>query len=554
MRNHISRHHKIRDNGNDVRPDSPGPRRNHWHFLLLLQHLQLKSTLTSGQIPLTEDKELGEDPNGNDGNNNGRTGRFPPPPLTPPGSDDLGEWPQPPTPSGNKSGERIKLDLSSIQWNNDKNGGLLKRYKIAFFDKECSKVAEHIYLTGDAVAKDRKILKKNELYGCKIVHQRILLAYFMMFLTISRMFENWLEEFLFILPGRIEVHIIGDSVSYVDRGPQSFDDAFQYVKAARGIADPNMELHLVAKMLNDPSPSGLDSRVMICPGERKVGSYNVDFEIFEKAIKGGFVPPFASSENEFETHLPARETNWSMLQRKFASGIMEFVSAPNILISRVYSDSMMIVHASLPSLTSVFILLASLSLTRFHLFRFQHLFKLPFGIFSRLTFIYFILSSASSRLKKVSPSLAERRDSLSKSLKLPVRGGRNGGDILIQGSSLMISPGRLADADSRDTNSTFVNACESPGNPSPKDCLACAVPNWMGETIPACSGVLQPLVCRWPRKLNSVSGSVVGDRVDIDWNQIGYDVLTQVGLPKDTPVKIVKEDGEPPFLMLLKTL
>ncbi|KAL6290876.1 hypothetical protein ACE6H2_008386 [Prunus campanulata] len=80
------------------------------------------------------------------------------------------------------------------------------------------------------------------------------------------------------------------------REGQSFDDAFQYVEAARGIADPNMgfacqllqcqkrvhafplspssllrmyriaphspydPLHLVPKMLNDPSPSALDSR------------------------------------------------------------------------------------------------------------------------------------------------------------------------------------------------------------------------------------------------------------------------------------------------------
>ena len=73
------------------------------------------------------------------------------------GSDDLGEWPQLPTPSGNKSGERLKLDLSLIQRNNDKNGGLLKKDKIAFFDKKCSKVAEHIYLGGDAVARDKEI-------------------------------------------------------------------------------------------------------------------------------------------------------------------------------------------------------------------------------------------------------------------------------------------------------------------------------------------------------------------------------------------------------------
>ncbi|XLR37186.1 hypothetical protein S83_021846 [Arachis hypogaea] len=80
---------------------------------------------------------------------------------------------------GNPS-ERLKLDLSSIQMNNDRNcnndsnssgnnnscnnngvSGLLKRDRIAFFDKECSKVAEHVYLGGDVVAKNRDILKQN---------------------------------------------------------------------------------------------------------------------------------------------------------------------------------------------------------------------------------------------------------------------------------------------------------------------------------------------------------------------------------------------------------
>ncbi|CAB4270715.1 unnamed protein product [Prunus armeniaca] len=90
-----------------------------------------------------------------------------------------------------------------------------------------------------------------------------------------------------------------------------------------------------------------ESTVKIHPGERKTDGYNVDFEIFQKAIRGSFVPPFASSENEHETHLPARESSWSMLRRKFASGNMkEFVLAPRISLSRVYSDSMMLVHTA----------------------------------------------------------------------------------------------------------------------------------------------------------------------------------------------------------------
>ncbi|TYG73080.1 hypothetical protein ES288_D04G071700v1 [Gossypium darwinii] len=819
------------------------------------------SSRTSGQIPLTEDKDLGAGSNGNDGINNGQTRRFPPPPLTPrsqqnckarsclpplqplsiarrsldewpkAGSDDLGEWPQPPTPSGNKSGERLKLDLSSIQRNNDKNGGLVKRDKIAFFDKECSKVAEHIYLGGDAVAKDREILKKNgithvlncvgfvcpEYFKADFVYRTLWLQdspsedITSILYDVFDYFEDVRE-----LGGRVFVHCfqgVSRSTSLVIaylmwRERQSFDDAFQYVKAARGIADPNMgfacqllqcqkrvhafplspssllrmyriaphspydPLHLVPKMLNDPSPSGLDSRgafivhipsaiyiwigkncesimerdargavcqivryervqgpvivikegeepayfwnafsnflplmdksgnkvevgesaIKICLGERKVDAYNVDFEIFQKAIKGGFVPPFASSENEHETHLPARESSWSMLRRKFASGIMkEFVSVPKILLSRVYSDSMMVVHASSPSSASSSSSssssppylspdsISSDSSTCSKYFSESSLdspsavlYSLPVSStlsnFSNLSLISSRSSlhpkinsseiasvnltsqpcskSAFSQLKKVSPSLAERRGSLSKSLKLPVmsdsirgtndrscflvkqdgvridnntssscesdieivfdskRGVRNGRDILVQGSGLKISPGRLANVGQHDSESTFVNSCcESPRNHPPQDGLLSAVPNRMEEIIPACTGVVQPLVCHWPsiekmtnftrsdldsksafaiflptaavdenkdrilyfwigrsfhlekRSIQLDSSRVVGDREDIDWNQVAYDVLTKVGLPNDTPVKIVKEDEEPmEFLMLLRTL
>lgn len=818
------------------------------------------SSRTSGQIPVTGDKDLGPAPSGSDGTGNGQTRRFPPPPLTPrsqhnckarsclpplqplsisrrsldewpmAGSDDIGEWPQPPTPSGNKCGERLKLDLSSIQRNNDKNGGLVKRDKIAFFDKECSKVAEHIYLGGDAVAKDREILKQNgithvlncvgfvcpEYFKADFVYRTLWLQdspsedITSILYDVFDYFEDVREQ-----GGRVFVHCcqgVSRSTSLVIaylmwREGQSFDDAFQYVKAARGIADPNMgfacqllqcqkrvhavplspssllrmyriaphspydPLHLVPKMLNDPSPSMLDSRgafivhipstiyiwigkncepimerdargavcqivryervqgpiimikdgeepayfwdafsnllplmdksgskvgigesaIKICSGERQVDAYNLDFEIFQKAIKGGFVPPFASSENEHETHLPARESSWSMLRRKFAPGVMkEFVSAPKILLSRVYSDSMMIVHASSPSSTSSSSSssssppysspdsISSDSSTCSKYFSESSLdspsavsCSLPISStlsnFSNLSLAPSQTSShpksssteivsvnptsqpycqtASSPLKKVSPSLAERRGSLSKSLKLPgmsdnmrvtndqscflikqdgvrvndsikscesdieivfdsKRGVRNGGDILIQGSDLKIFPGRIANADLHDRESTYANSCCEPErNHHPQEGFLSCVPKRTGECIPPCVGEIQPLVCRWPsiermtrfsrtdldsesafaifcpttavgrsedrilyfwigrsfryeKSLIQLDSSrVMGNGEEIDWNQVGYDVLTQVGLPKDTPVKIVKEDEEPTeFLALLKTL
>ncbi|GMH11546.1 hypothetical protein Nepgr_013387 [Nepenthes gracilis] len=466
---------------------------------------------SSRSMPIKPDSEekVGVDLRENSGNSCGQARKFPAPltprsqqnskarsclpPLQPlaiarrsldewprAGSDDIGEWPGPPTPGGrdvNKGVERLKLDLSSIQRSSDKNGGLVKKDKIAFFDKECSKVAEHIYLGGDSVARNRDILKLNgithvlncvgfvcpEYFKADFVYRTLWLQdtpsedITSILYDVFDYFEDVREQ-----KGRVFVHCcqgVSRSTSLVIaylmwREGQSFDDAFQYVKEARGIADPNMgfacqllqcqkrvhafplspsslfrmyriaphssydPLHLVPKMLDDPSPSALDSRgafIIQVPSaiyvwigkncgaimerdargavrqivryervevpvhvirdeeepsffwhafsdflidksgnggdhgdssakiqlvEKKVDLYDVDFEIFQKAIMGGFVPPFASSEAEHETHLPARESSWSVLRRKFASGhVKEFVLAPKMVINRHHSDS-----------------------------------------------------------------------------------------------------------------------------------------------------------------------------------------------------------------------
>ncbi|XP_026666146.2 protein-tyrosine-phosphatase MKP1-like [Phoenix dactylifera] len=380
--------------------------------------------------------------------------------------DDVGEWPQPPTPSGKagagKPGEGLKLDLSSLR-------SQVKKDQIAFFDKECSKVADHIYLGGDSVARNREILRQNgithvlncvgfvcpEYFKSDLVYKTLWLQdsptedITSILYDVFDYFEDVREQ-----GGRVFVHCcqgVSRSTSLVIaylmwREGQSFDDAFQYVKAARGIANPNMgfacqllqcqkrvhaiplspnsvlrmyrmaphssydPLHLVPKMLNDPSSAALDSRgafiihvlssiyvwvgkncelvmekdakaaafqvvryekvqgpiMMIAEGDepsefwealssaplnsdsatkinkeqiesaikdaigkRRVESYDADFELFYKAIAGGVVPPFSSSGPGQETHLPARESNWSMLRRKFIPGA----------ICRVYSDS-----------------------------------------------------------------------------------------------------------------------------------------------------------------------------------------------------------------------
>ncbi|PHT49138.1 Protein-tyrosine-phosphatase MKP1 [Capsicum baccatum] len=340
--------------------------------------------------------------------------------------------------------------------------GLVRKEKIAFFDKECSKVAEHVFLGGDAVAKDKDILKQNgithvlncvgfvcpEYFKSDFVYQTLWLRDSLseditsILYDVFDYFEDVREQH-----GRVFVHCyqgVSRSTSLVIgylmwREGQSFDDAFEYVKAARGIADPNIgfacqllqcqkrvhafplspssllrmyrvsphspydPLNLIPKMLNDPSLSALDSRgafiihipssiyvwigkrseaimerdargavcQIVCyekvqapiitvmegeeplyfwdafsifmplmdklkngedavessskayPGERKVDTYNIDFEIFQIAASGGFVPPFASCKTEYKTHLPVRESSCCMLRGKFVSGNMK---------------------------------------------------------------------------------------------------------------------------------------------------------------------------------------------------------------------------------------
>nr|GEY00061.1 protein-tyrosine-phosphatase MKP1 [Tanacetum cinerariifolium] len=395
------------------------------------------------------------------------------------GSDDVGEWPSTPCGRDLNNVERLKLDLSEIQRVPDRNGALVKRDRIASFDKKCSKVAEHIFLGGDSVAKDKDILKQHkithvlncvgfvcpEYFKGNFVYRTLWLQdspsedITSILYDVFDYFEDVREQ-----GGRVFVHCcqgVSRSTSLVIayrmwREGQSFDDAFQFVKAARAIADPNMgfacqllqcqkrvhafplspssllrlyriaphssydPLHLVPKMLNVPSPAFLDSRGAfivhvpstifvwvgkkceplierdargaVCqivryekvqgpivvvkegeeptyfwdafssllplmdksgsamniakfshvnPGERLVDSYSTDFEIIHKASVGGFVPPFGSFDTGHETHLPVRESSWSVLRRKFAIGNMkEFVSASKSSPSKIYPDSL----------------------------------------------------------------------------------------------------------------------------------------------------------------------------------------------------------------------
>ncbi|PKI74666.1 hypothetical protein CRG98_004993 [Punica granatum] len=700
-----------------VGKEDPNARKTFW------RSASWSASRTAQQNPNGVEEVNGSDPNGSNPESFGANRRFPVPltprsqqnwknrsclpPLQPlsiarrslddwpkAGSDDVGEWPQPPTPSGNsKGGERLKLDMSAIQRAPDRNGGLVKREKIAFFDKECSKVAEHIYLGGDAVARDRNILKQNgithvlncvgfvcpEYFKADFVYRTLWLQdsptedITSILYDVFDYFEDVREQH-----GRVFVHCcqgVSRSTSLVIaylmwREGQSFDDAFQFVKAARGIADPNMgfacqllqcqkrvhafplspssllrmyrlaphspydPLHLVPKMLTDPSPSALDSRgafivqvpssiyvwigrdceaIMerdargaVCQivryervqgpvlmikeggepsyfwdafsnllplmdksgngvaikdqragkvGERKVDSYDVDFEIFQKAVKGGVVPPFAASENEHETHLPARESDWSMLRRKFApSNMKEFVSVPKLILSRVYSDSMM-----------------------------------P--------------QSASSHIRKLSLSLAERRGSMSRALKLPVMTDNvrfaepPPNDLALKEDGIRLngngcSPSEFHLYSENMTNGVVdvmrerkLEESADAGVLPPREAACARDPSGMAGSVCQCKEQMQLAVYRWPslEKVASIAssdlrseaafailsvrkgldkdldrfvylwigrffavdkgkahigrGTGIDDPEKIDWEQVGYDFLSRIGLPKDTNIK-----------------
>lgn len=389
------------------------------------------------------------------------------------GSDDLGVWPHPQTPRGSvnpPASPNPEQTVREFQF---------KRDKLAFFDKECSRIADHIYLGSDAVAKNREILRQNGITHVLNCVGFVCPEYFKIDLVYKTLWlqDSPSEDITSILydvfdyfedvreqGGRVLVHCcqgVSRSTSLVIaylmwREGQSFEDAFQYVKAARGVTNPNMgfacqllqcqkrvhavpaspnsmlrmyrmaphspydPLHLVPKMVNDPGLQALDSRgafVVHVPsalyvwngkncnsvmsnnaraaafqviryerakgpvmnikegeeppefwealasgqsladdcskaevtkeddpgsvkvaaelgtgvGERKVDAYDVDFELFHKALAGGVVPPFSVSNTGSETCLPARENGWSRLRRKFAIGIVkELISSSKL--------------------------------------------------------------------------------------------------------------------------------------------------------------------------------------------------------------------------------
>ncbi|KAJ1405340.1 Tyrosine specific protein phosphatases domain [Sesbania bispinosa] len=224
------------------------------------------------------------------------------------GSDDLGVWPLAQTPRGSitdsgRPGKEFQL----------------KKDKLAFYDKECSRIAEHVYLGSDTVAKNHELLRQKgithvlncvgfvcpEYFKSDFVYKTLWLQdspsedITSILYDVFDYFEDVRQQ-----GGRVLVHCcqgVSRSTSLVIaylmwREGQSFEDAFQYVKNARGVTNPNMgfacqllqcqkrvhampaspnsilrmyrmaphspydPLHLVPKMVNQPCAKALDSR------------------------------------------------------------------------------------------------------------------------------------------------------------------------------------------------------------------------------------------------------------------------------------------------------
>ncbi|XP_058735762.1 protein-tyrosine-phosphatase MKP1-like [Vicia villosa] len=169
------------------------------------------------------------------------------------GSDDLGVWPLAETPRGRGS---VTGSVAGSEFQ-------FKRDKLAFYDKECSRIAEHVYLGSDTVAKNHELLRKNgithvlncvgfvcpEYFRSDFVYKTLWLRDSPTEDIMSILYDvfDYFED-VRVQGGRVLVHCcqgVSRSTSLVIayvmwREGQSFEDAFHYVKNARGVTNPNM--------------------------------------------------------------------------------------------------------------------------------------------------------------------------------------------------------------------------------------------------------------------------------------------------------------------------
>lgn len=164
-----------------------------------------------------------------------------------------------------KAGLDIKLDLASVHRSIVEPTEIqLRRDKFALFDKQCSRVAKyHIYLGSDAVARDREVLRTNGITHVLNCVGFVCPEYFKGDLEYKTLWlqDSPCEDLMSLLydvfdyfeevreqGDRVFVHCcqgVSRSTSLVIayvmwREHKSFEEAFQDVKAARGVANPNM--------------------------------------------------------------------------------------------------------------------------------------------------------------------------------------------------------------------------------------------------------------------------------------------------------------------------
>ncbi|KVI05680.1 protein-tyrosine-phosphatase MKP1-like [Cynara cardunculus var. scolymus] len=229
------------------------------------------------------------------------------------GSDDLGIWPN------IAATPRSVSKPAPLPVNVDRSRFEFKKDKLAYFDKECSRIIDHVFLGSDSVAKNREVLCRNgithvlncvgfvcpEYFKKDFVYRTLWIRdspnedITSILYDVFDYFEDVREE-----KGRIFVHCcqgVSRSSSLViaylmwSEG-WSFEESFRRVKAARGVTNPNMgfacqllqcqkrvhavpvspdsalrmfriapyssysPLHLVPKLLTEPNANALDSR------------------------------------------------------------------------------------------------------------------------------------------------------------------------------------------------------------------------------------------------------------------------------------------------------
>lgn len=160
----------------------------------------------------------------------------------------------------------MKLDLDVIQQNKDiceRTELQIKQDKFAYFDKECSQILDYIYIGSEGVARNRKTLYENGITHVLNCVGFVCPEYFPQDFSYKTLWlqDSPTEDITSILydvfdyfeevqeeGGHIFVHCcqgVSRSTSLVIAylmwiGKYTFEDAFQHVKAARGITNPNM--------------------------------------------------------------------------------------------------------------------------------------------------------------------------------------------------------------------------------------------------------------------------------------------------------------------------